>query len=91
MVIGETVRFVSDHGEITITFDDKSPFRSDNLTGTVVPSGVILTLVKSSTGHAGKTFKGKCSLAKAHPGVTPLWNDWGVEFPVGHPKQHNNG
>jgi hypothetical protein len=51
MKVGETVRYSSNPpgaGEITVKFAKRSPFREDDLTGTEVPGGVILTLVSDS-------------------------------------------
>ena len=48
MTVGETVRFFSNEGEVTIHLPGVSPFRTDQVTGTQVPGGVILTLVQAS-------------------------------------------
>jgi hypothetical protein len=51
MEVGETVRYSSNppgSGEVTVEFPERSPFREDELTGTEVPGGVILTLVSDS-------------------------------------------
>ena len=53
MEVGETVRYSSNplkSGQITVQFLERSPFREDNVTGTEVPGGVILTLVNDSGG-----------------------------------------
>ena len=53
MAVGETVRYSSSAGEVSIVFPDRSPFRTDNKTMTSVPGGVVLTLV-SGSGNSGK-------------------------------------
>jgi len=47
MKVTETVRYFSKDGEVTIHLTGSSPFRHDEMTGTQVPGGVILTLVRS--------------------------------------------
>ena len=64
MKVGETVRFSSDEGEVTIHLTKVSPFRTDDKTGTQVPGGVILTLVQASKGEdfLNDPFHMGCSL-----------------------------
>ncbi len=64
MEVGETVRFFSKEGEVTIHLTGASPFRTDRKIGTQVPGGVILTLVQESEGEGFRngTFHIGCSL-----------------------------
>lgn len=48
MQVGQTVRYSSSSGEVSIVFPERSPFRTDNLIGTELPGAVILTLVSDS-------------------------------------------
>jgi hypothetical protein len=51
MEVGQTVRYSinpAGSGEVTVEFPERSPFREDEVTGTEVPGGVILTLVSDS-------------------------------------------
>jgi hypothetical protein len=62
MTVGETVRYFSTEGEVTIHLSGESPFRHETVTGTQVPGGVILTLVKSSEGLPNDAFHVGCSV-----------------------------
>src|SRR5690348_9599541 len=62
MNVTETVRYSSKDGEVTIHLTGHSPFRYDDMTGTQVPGGVILTLVKSSEGLPDGVFHVGCSV-----------------------------
>ena len=63
MEVGETVRYFSKEGEVTIHLTGASPFRPTK-TGTQVPGGVILTLVQASEGEGFRNdaFHIGCSL-----------------------------
>jgi|SRR5579862_2413456 hypothetical protein len=85
MKVGETVRYVGNGGEVTVEFPGLSPFRTDEKTGTQVPGGVILTLVKSSEGLnlPNDTFHCGCSLTLPN-GQTVGWKS-GSQLSGGDP------
>jgi hypothetical protein len=62
MNIGETVRYTSGDGEVTIAFPGPSPYRMDAAINTTVPGEVILTLVKDSDSQPNKAFPCRCFL-----------------------------
>ena len=80
--VGETVRYLSNSGEVTVEFPERSPFRTDGVTGTEVPGAVILTLVNDS---GGSTLP--CHYYLKPPGGGPreriIWGGEGTD--VGRP------
>ena len=74
MNVGDTIRYVSNDGEVTIVFPRLSPFRLDNEVNTIVSGGVIMTLVRESTdlNLPNDAFPCSCSL-KLKSGDTVGW------------------
>jgi hypothetical protein len=75
MLVGETVRYSSSAGEVTIQFPERSPFRTDNLIGTEVAGGVILTLLSDS---GDGTLPCRCFIT---PPIGPKVG-WGPDNPL---------
>jgi hypothetical protein len=84
MKVGQTVRYVSKSGEVSINFTGLSPFRIDKKEDTTVPGGVILTLVKSSEGLPNGSFHCGCSITDKK-GVTRGWGK-GSKLSGGNPR-----
>jgi hypothetical protein len=82
MKVGETVRYFSKDGEVTIQLPGYSLFRIDEAKGTHVPGDVILTVVKSSNGLPNDAFFCGCSLKL--PGKVVGW----PELPNAGANQH---
>jgi len=57
MKVGQTVRYRSSHGAVTIKFPEHSPYRLDHVKKTSVPGEVILTLVSANEGDG---FPSRC-------------------------------
>jgi hypothetical protein len=75
MHVGETVRYSSPDGEVKILFPFRSPFRSDDLTGTEIPGSVILTLrqpERSTVPPGLPDFLCRCFITNS-AGVTVGW------------------
>jgi hypothetical protein len=86
MTVGETVRYVSGDGEVTIVFPGRSPFRLDGQTNTEVHGQVILTLV-SDSGEGDSGLACHCSLTLKN-GQTIGWpNDPSLSGGDHHVKQ----
>jgi hypothetical protein len=95
MNVTETVRYFSKDGEVTIHFTGHSPFRHDDATGTQVPGGVILTLVKASEGRdlPNDAFHCGCSVTLSTGEVVgwPQLASAGGDTHVHQPKSGPNG
>jgi hypothetical protein len=90
MNVGETVRYFSNDGEVTIHLTGQSPFHVDVVpAGTHVSGGVILTLVKSSEdlGLPNDAFQVGCSVTLPNGDVVgwPKLTNAGGDQPVGRP------
>jgi hypothetical protein len=68
MAVGDTVRYVSNDGEVTIEFEGPSPYRLDDVPGTKVSGGVIVTVVSKSTGRGLKDDAFQCHCFLTLPG-----------------------
>jgi len=72
MKVGDTVRYVSDDGKVTIVFPDRSPFRRGDVTINTVQDGEILPLVVDSMGPPEVPFTCRCFLTLPNS-VTVGW------------------
>jgi hypothetical protein len=88
MNVEETVRYTCKDGEVTLHFTGNSPFRLDDVAGTQVPGGVILTLVQSSEGLPNDAFHVGCSVTITKTGEVVGWpklKSAGGDLGVGRP------
>lgn len=88
MKIGETVRYVSDDGEVEIAFPGRSPFSRNDELNSRVRGGVILELVNESTGLPNNAFVCRCFLTLPDRQVVGWKSDpsiSGGEHRVGRP------
>lgn len=73
MRVGETVRYSSDAGEVTIVFPERSPFRDDNKKMTEIQGSLILTLISDSTDAPGGVLPCRCFVTRSADGVRVGW------------------
>lgn len=68
MKVGETVRYTSKAGAVTIEFPECSPFRDDHEHGTSVPGDVILKLVSAGD------INSRCYVKLSSDGTVVGWD-----------------